>query len=200
VLHATMVTVDQLDQVARLGTVAVSVMPGNVHFFALPECQQVLGRERTVNSYPARSAIKATGRVTLHTDSPVNPPYPIFAIWAAVTRRAQQPEWYPNRDPAKCPEVMAADDIAPGDQRISILEGVKGYTIDAAWQYGMENIRGSIEAGKYADMVMLSADPLGDDMVNDPDNLKSIRVLGTVRYGTQFPNPNADQPTIWPGG
>jgi len=200
VLHAQMITGSQLDDVAKLGTAAVSVMPANVHFFALPECQQVLGRDRTVNGYPAKSALAATGRVTLHPDSPVNPPDPLFLIWCAATRQAQQPDWYPNRDPAKCPPVMVADGVTVGDQRISILDGLKAFTVDGAWQYGMENVRGSLEPGKYADMVMLSADPLADEVTANPDNLKTIRVLGTVRYGTQFPNPNADQPPIWPEG
>ncbi|MBA3268857.1 MAG: hypothetical protein H0T70_11460 [Acidimicrobiia bacterium] len=46
---------------------------------------------------------------------------------------------------------------------------------------------------------MLSADPLSEETVRNPDNLKTIQVLGTVRYGTSFPNPNAGQPVIWPG-
>lgn len=151
-----------------------------------------------MNGYPARDAIERTGRVTLHTDSPVTPPDPLFAIWAAATRSVQQPSWYPNRDPSRCPPVAVKADAPPGDQRISVLEGIKAFTVNAAWQYGMEDIRGTLEPGKYADMVMLSADPLSDEVAGNPDNLETIRVLGTVRYGTHFPNPNADQPPIWP--
>ena len=93
---------------------------------------------------------------------------------------------------------VSVSDESAGDQRITIAEAIKGYTVDAAHQYGMTQ-RGSIEVGKYADMVMLSADPLSEETVRNPDNLKTIQVLGTVRYGTSFPNPNAGQPVIWPG-
>ncbi len=198
VLHAAFMTSEQLDKVATLDTAVVSVMPSNVHFYGLAECQQVIGPERVVNSYPARSTIDKKGRVTLHTDTPVTPPYPLFVVWAAVTRNVQQPPWYPNRNPSACPPVGVSDQ-GLGDQRITILQALKGLTVDAAYQYGMEAQRGTIEVGKYADMVMLSADPLGPETVANPDNLKNIQVLGTVRYGTQFPNPNAGQPPIWPG-
>ncbi len=197
VLHVPMISPEQLERVAALKTAVVSTMPGNVYFFNLPECQQVIGRERIVNNYPSREAIDKTGRVTLHSDTPVTPPDPLFSMWAAVTRSVQQPAWYPNRDPSACPPVSVSDEGA-GDQRITIAEAIKGYTADAAHQYGMTQ-RGSIEVGKYADMVMLSADPLSEETVKNPDNLKTIQVLGTVRYGTAFPNPNAGQPVIWPG-
>jgi predicted amidohydrolase YtcJ len=198
VLHAFLITPSQLSAVNRLGTAAVSVMPSNVHFFALPECQQILGPNRTINGYPARSALEKTGRVTFHTDSPVTPPDPLFAIWSGVTRRVQQPAWYPNRDPNRCPPVAVDNSRSPGDQRVSVRDGIRAFTVDAAWQYGMEDIRGTLEVGKYADMVILSADPLSRAIERNPDALKNVRVLGTVRYGRHFPNPKAHEPPIWP--
>jgi predicted amidohydrolase YtcJ len=197
-LHIAFMTPAQLDAVSQVDTAVLSVMPANVYFYGLPECQQVVGPERILNSYPAKEAIEKTGRVTLHTDSPVNPPYPLFAMWAAVTRNVQQPAWYPNRNPSECPPVAVNAGTAPGDQRISVEQAVRGYTVDAAYQYGMDNVRGTLEVGKIADMVLLSENPLGEETVKNPDNLKNIRVLGTVRYGTSFPNPDADQPPIWP--
>ena len=197
-LHIAFMTAEQLDAISQLDTAVLSVMPNNVYFFGLPECQQIIGPERTVNSYPAKSVIEKTGRVTLHTDSPVDPPYPLFAMWSAVTRNVQQPPWYPNRNPSECPPVAVDADSGLGDQRITMEQAVKGYTVDAAYQYGMENQRGTLEVGKIADMVLLSENPLGEETVKNPDNLKNIRVLGTVRYGTSFPNPDADQPPIWP--
>lgn len=198
VLHAALASPTQLAEVAKLGTAAVSIMSSNVYYFGLPECHQVLGPERARNIYPAKEALKQTGRVTLHSDSPVTPPYPLFEVWTAVTRKTQQPPWYPNYDPIKCPEVAVDDHNPPGDQRLTLLEAIRGFTVDAAWQYGMERERGSLEVGKFADLVVLSASPLSDEVQAEVDKLKTIRVLATVRYGTYFENPHGYELPIWP--
>lgn len=198
VLHAALASSEQLAAVAKLQNAAVSIMSSNVYYFALPECQQVLGPQRARNIYPAKEAIKQTGRVTLHSDSPVTPPYPLFEVWVAVTRNTQQPAWYPNFDPTTCPEVAVDANSPPGDQRLTLLEAFRGFTVDAAWQYGMEKERGSLEPGKFADLVILSANPLGEETQANPDKLKTIRVLATARYGTYFENPTGYQLPIWP--
>ncbi|EIT68629.1 MULTISPECIES: amidohydrolase [Hydrocarboniphaga] len=199
VLHAPMISGENLDVLQALGTTVVSEMSPNVYYYSLPECQQVLGPARTWQIYPSREVLQKTGSLTLHSDSPVTPPYPLFEIWAAVTRKSQQPAWYPNRDTSKCPTVMIdRTDPVNGDQRIELLDGIKAFTTYAAQQYGMESVRGSITAGKYADLVLLSESPLSAEVIADPDLLSRIRVIGTARYGKYFPNPNADQPPVWP--
>jgi predicted amidohydrolase YtcJ len=196
-LHAPMITAQDLDTLKSLGNTMVSEMSSNVYYYALPECHQVLGPKRTLTIYPSRDVLRHTGRLTLHSDSPVTPPYPLFEIWTAVTRNAQQMPWYPQ-DP-KCPPVMVdKNDPVGGDQRISILEGLRAFTVDAAYQYGMDKIRGSIETGKYADLVLLSSDPLAEEVTRDPNRLRDIRVIGTASYGRYFPNPDAYQKPIWP--
>ncbi|MDB5968021.1 MAG: hypothetical protein JWQ90_471 [Hydrocarboniphaga sp.] len=196
-LHAPMITTQDLDTLKSLGNTMVSEMSSNVYYYALPECHQVLGPKRTLTIYPSRDVLRHTGRLTLHSDSPVTPPYPLFEIWTAVTRNAQQMPWYPKDQ--KCPPVMvdAADPVG-GDQRISILEGLRAFTVDAAYQYGMDKTRGTIEIGKYADLVLLSADPLAAEVTRDPNLLRDIRVIGTASYGRYFPNPNGYQKPIWP--
>jgi predicted amidohydrolase YtcJ len=82
------------------------------------------------------------------------------------------------------------------NESISIAQGIKNYTIDGAYEYGLENQLGSIEVGKKADFVILSADPLS--MENTPDNLQTIRTIATVHNGSYFPNPNAGESPIWP--
>lgn len=62
---------------------------------------------------------------------------------------------------------------------------------------GQENQTGSLPVGKFADMLMLSDDPLAVE--NRPRNLKDIRVLGTVRHGRHFPNPTGHLPPRGPG-
>lgn len=192
VIHAPMITTEQL---AALNPqqVAISFLMPNVYFYGLVECQQVLGPGNSLNMYPIASAKQAGLTTTLHTDSPVTPPAPLFAIWVAATRSAQQPDWYPNRNPSRCPKTLSSTE-GIGPQAISIRDGIEAYTVNAAWQYGMESSRGTLEVGKLADIVMLSANPLA--MEDDPDQLRNVQIVGTYSLGRQFLN--AAPTTNWP--
>jgi len=112
---------------------------------------------------------------------------PLFMIWTARTRKTQQMPWYEND--AGCPEKMGEE-----TQAISILQGVKAFTVDAAWLYGLESSLGSIEVGKTADLVQLSANPLS--MENAPEQLKTIRVIGTVHHGASSPTRTPSSPHL----
>ena len=64
-------------------------------------------------------------------------------------------------------------------ERISVESLVKGFTLDAAYQLRMEDEIGSIEVGKLADLVILSADPTAVD----PETLDQIKVVETIKEG-----------------
>ena len=64
-------------------------------------------------------------------------------------------------------------------QRISVLEALKAVTINAAYQYFEEDRKGTLEAGKLADLVILSEDPLQAD----PMKLRDIQVMKTIKEG-----------------
>lgn len=196
-LHVAMISGHDLDQLKSVGTTAVSVMSSNVYFYGLPECQMVLDPQRIINVYPARSVVERGLPMTLHSDSPVEPPYPLFEIWVAATRNVQQPSWYPNRNASNCPTKFYGDPKVPGDERISILDGIKAFTTNAAIQYGFTD-RGAIKEGSIGDLVLLSANPLDPKVAADPDLLKTIRTIGTVSYGQYFANPTAALPPVWP--
>lgn len=197
-LHAPMITNAQLDQLKTLNPgVVVSIMSTNVYFYGLPECQQVLGPQRTMNIYPARAVRDRGLHLTLHSDTPVTPPYPLFEIWVGVTRQTQQPSWYPNYNTKTCPVIFANNPAYPGDERITILDGIKAFTTNAAWQYGMTD-RGSLAISNVADMVILSSNPLDPAVIANPNLLQNIRTLATVSYGRYIPNPTADLPPVWP--
>ena len=168
----------------------VTFLITNLYYYGLPLCQQVMGPERTIPIYPTGDAERAGLRFGLHADSPVGAPDALFMIWVATTRKTQQPSWYPNLDAQRCPVVMGPE------QKISIRQAVKAFTIDAAYVYGREKQYGSIEVGKVADMVRLSKNPLS--MENDPDQLKTIQILGTVHRGVRHDNPHAGDTPIWP--
>ena len=65
------------------------------------------------------------------------------------------------------------------EQKISIEEAIKAYTLDAAYASFEENIKGSIEVGKLADMVVLS-----DDILTiDPVKIWDVKVDMTIFDG-----------------
>ena len=65
------------------------------------------------------------------------------------------------------------------DQRLTPLEGLRALTINGAYEYFEENSKGSLEKGKLADLVILSADPT----TIDPQKIKDIVVLETIKEG-----------------
>jgi predicted amidohydrolase YtcJ len=188
-IHFSGADASQIALAQKLG-VGVTLLTENLYYYGLQFCQQIIGPQDTAALYPAASAFSAGLHVSLHPDSPVTPPYPLFAIWVAKTRTTQQPSWYPNLNPNNCPVVQGAN------ESITIAQGIQAYTTEAAWEYGLDNELGSIEVGKTADFVILSADPLA--MENTPNDLSTIRTIATVHNGTYFANPNASQPPIWP--
>ncbi len=92
--------------------------------------------------FAARSMLDAGIRVSAHSDHPASPYPPLMGIHALVNRRT-------------------AKGIPIGEsQRISVMEALKLYTINAAYHSFEENVIGSIEPGKLADMTVLTDDIL----------------------------------------
>lgn len=193
VLHAPMISNAQL-QSLQGKPVTVSFLVPDIFYWGLMECQQILGPSDTLGMYPTASAFNAGLNVTLHTDSPVTPPAPLFAIWAAASRSAQQPSWYPNNSSSNCPSTLLPPS---GSQAISIEQGMRAYTVNAAWQYGMEATRGTLEVNKIADIVMLTNNPL--NLQNNINMLRSVMIVGTYSQGRLFlnkaPTTNWPEPT-----
>jgi predicted amidohydrolase YtcJ len=65
------------------------------------------------------------------------------------------------------------------DERITTLQALRAITADAAYQYREEKERGTLEVGKVADLVLLSANPLKVD----PAALRDVKVVETVKSG-----------------
>jgi predicted amidohydrolase YtcJ len=88
----------------------------------------------------------------------------MLGLYAAVTRKtlSGQPEggWFPQ-------------------EKITIEEAIKAYTLNTAYAGFEEDIKGSLEVGKLADFVILS-----DNLLTmDPDDIKDVTVLMTVVGG-----------------
>jgi len=123
-----------------------------------------IGTERILRTHPYRSFLENDTKLVFGTDWPVAPLNPLYGLYAAVTRRTvdgNNPDgWIP-------------------EQKITIEEAIKAYTLDAAYASFEENIKGSIEVGKLADMVVLS-----DDILTiAPINIWDVKVVMTVFDG-----------------
>jgi predicted amidohydrolase YtcJ len=123
-----------------------------------------LGSERVKGAYAWRTVLNAGGRLALGSDFPVEHVNPFFGIHAAVTRQDQKGwpagGWYP-------------------DQRLTLAEAIRGFTLDAAFAAFEEGSRGTIEPGKLADLTIVEG-----DFVNMPAaDLYKAKVRYTIVNG-----------------
>jgi predicted amidohydrolase YtcJ len=123
-----------------------------------------IGAERCASSYAFRSLLDHGARLAFGSDWPVAPLDPLAGIDAAVNRRTldgQHPGgWFP-------------------EQRITVGEAVRAYTLDAAYARFAEQRLGSISPGKLADLVVLSRDLLDAEAAN----IAQAKVVMTVMAG-----------------
>ena len=157
-IHAQMTREDQIARMAELG-VTPSFFSAHTYYWGDRHAAIFMGPERAANMSPARWAQEAGVRFSSHLDTPVTPMLPLQAVWSQVERKS-----------------TSGTIIGPG-QRIDRLSALRAVTIDAAWQVFMDDVIGSIEPGKDADLVVLSDNPL-----TAPD-LRSLKVDRTIIAG-----------------
>jgi predicted amidohydrolase YtcJ len=160
IIHAQMMRDDQLDTAAQDG-LSPSFFPIHVYFWGDRHRDLFLGPKRAARIDPARSALNRKLRITLHHDAPILGISMLNLAWAAVNR------------------VTASGKLLGPEERITPFEAFRAITADAAWQNFQEKRKGTLEAGKLADMVILSADPL----TIDPMKIRDIQVLQTIKDG-----------------
>jgi len=159
-IHAQTVREDQLDQMKALQIIP-SYFASHTYFWGDWHRDSVLGPQRAKRISPLKSSVDRHMPYTLHNDAPVVPPDMLRLVWSAVNR------------------VTRSAQILGHEQRVSVLDALRGVTLHAAYQNFEEQIKGSIEEGKLADLVVLSANPL---RVN-PMTIKDIQVLETIKAG-----------------
>jgi len=137
--HAQHLLPEDIERFARLGIIA-SVQP----YHAIDDgrwAESKIGRERCRATYAFQSLLEGGTVLACGSDWTVAPLDPLSGIYAAVTRRTldgKHPEgWFP-------------------EQKISLEEAIKGYTLNGAFAEFSEESKGSIEAGKLADLVVLT--------------------------------------------
>lgn len=127
--------------------------------------EKLIGHQRAKTTYAFRSLLDNGTTLAFGSDWYVAPPSPLFGIYAAVTRRTldgKHPEgWIP-------------------EQKISIEEALKAYTVNAAYTSFDENKKGSLEIGKLADFVILEKDIFSIP----PEDIADVKVDMTILGGT----------------
>jgi predicted amidohydrolase YtcJ len=160
IVHAQTMRDDQLDLAAKQG-LTPSFFPIHVYFWGDRHRELFLGPERAARIDPARSALDRNLKITLHHDAPVAGIDMLKVAWSAVNRI-----------------TTSGKKLGP-EERITPFEAFRAITADAAWQNFEEDRKGTLEAGKLADFVVLSKDPLAID----PMKIKDIQVLETIKEG-----------------
>ena len=160
--HAQHVRFQDIPRFAELGVIA-SVQP----YHCIDDgvwAEKRIGPERIKYTYPFKSFLDAGVKICFGTDWYVAPLNPLLGLYAAVTRRTLD-----DKNP---------DGWIP-EQKISVEDAIKCYTINSAYASFEENTKGSIEVGKLADLIVLS-----DDILTiDPVKIKDAKVVMTVFDG-----------------
>ena len=160
--HAQHMRPQDFPRFAQLGIVA-SMQP----YHAIDDgrwAEKRLGQERARWSYAWRSMLDAGVPVAFGSDWPVAPLSPILGIYAAVTRATLDGKhadgWFP-------------------EQRLTVEEALRAYTLGSAYAGFQENEKGSITPGKLGDVVVLS-----DDLFTiPPAKIRNVHVVMTIVGG-----------------
>jgi hypothetical protein len=159
IVHSHFVRPDQLDKYAEYD-ILVSFFTNHTFFWGDVHVENT-GKERGYFISPTRSARDRGIRFSNHSDFAVTPLDPMFILWTSVNR------------------LSRSGQIIGPNERISAHEGLRALTIDAAYQYGEEARKGSIETGKLADLTILDANPTKVDA----GAIKEIKVAETIKEG-----------------
>lgn len=159
IIHSQLITKEQLAEVSRLNMIPSFFLAHVLHWGDIHI--QNFGYERAQYISPANSALQNGIIFTFHQDTPVIEPNMLETIQCAVTRRTKK-------------------GIALGaDECISVIEALRAVTINAAYQYSEEDVKGSIREGKRADFVIMSGNPI----TVPKDKITDIIILETIKDG-----------------
>jgi predicted amidohydrolase YtcJ len=160
-IHGQFVRADQLDDFKALGVIP-SLFPMHTFYWGDWHLQHTVGPEKGQNISPTGWVLERDMIFTSHHDAPVAFPDSMRVLDATVTRRAR------------------GSGVVVGPQhRVDVITALKAMTLWPAYQHFEETTKGSLEVGKLADFVILSADPTAVD----PETLDTLEVTETIKEG-----------------
>ncbi len=159
-IHGQFLRRDQVTPLQRLGIVP-SLFPMHTFYWGDWHRERTVGPELVDDISPTGWLVERGMRFSTHHDAPVALPDSMRVLDATVTRRTR------------------SGDILGPRHRVDVPTALKAMTIWPAWHHFEEDRKGTLEAGKLADLVILSADPTAVD----PETLDALRVLETIKGG-----------------
>jgi hypothetical protein len=140
--HAQIIAPSDVPRFKQLGVIA-SMQPTHCTT-DMRFCESRVGKERSKGAYIWRTLLDNGAKLAFGSDWPVEPLDPMRGLYSAVTRKNIEgdfPEggWFP-------------------EQRLTMEEAVKLFTSGSSYASFEENIKGTLEPGKLADMVVLTKD------------------------------------------
>ncbi|WP_157153772.1 amidohydrolase [Brachyspira murdochii] len=158
-VHSQIIREEQYTSMSNLNIIP-SIFVAHVYYWGDVHLAN-LGMERASQISASKTALNNNLAFTYHQDTPVIKPNMLETIWCAVNR-------------------ITRDGVLLGEnQKVTPYEALKAITVNAAYQNKEEDVKGTIEEGKLADLVILSDNPL----TCDPMKIKDIEVLETIKEG-----------------
>jgi predicted amidohydrolase YtcJ len=159
--HVEMVSPEDIPRFHKLGVIP-SMQPLHADLSAAPFDDiygKTLGPERLERSFPWRGMVSSGARLTFSSDWPVADMNPFLGIHTAVTR----------------------GHLVGTQNTIGLEDAIRGYTINAAYSSFEDKLKGSLEVGKLADMVVVS-----DNLFEVPkEDIKRAKALLTIVGGKE---------------
>jgi hypothetical protein len=156
--HCTVINDSLVQRIRSLGAIPT---PFATYVYYHGEKMREYGEERLNHMFALRSFLDAGIKVAPGSDYPPGPFEPMMALQSAVTRTDMKGKvWGPQ-------------------QRVSVEEALRVQTLHGAYASFEERLKGSIERGKLADLVVLGRDPLRED----PGTLVNIPIERTMVGG-----------------
>jgi hypothetical protein len=149
------------DQFPRMKALGLHVAAQNHLYLAAPSLSKYWGAERARWVTPLRAYIDAGVPVSLGTDTPVVPYPPLWVLYHFITR-----------------DTMSAG-VMGEDQKVSREEALRAMTLGGAALTFEESAKGTLEPGKFADLVVLEEDIL----TCEPERIRDMGISLTMVGG-----------------
>jgi predicted amidohydrolase YtcJ len=160
-IHATYMRPDQIERMKKLG--AIPTFTSGSLLAAGDAAVHYWGEDRAAAAMPINTLERMGVPFSLNHDAPILPRPDVLALVDAAVNR-----------------VTGSGKVVGPEERATPYVALKGVTAYPAYQLKEEKTKGTLEAGKLADLVILEQNPLKVD----PHTIKDIKVLQTIKEGT----------------
>jgi predicted amidohydrolase YtcJ len=161
--HCVLLSEASLDKMKTLN-ISPSFHINHLYYYGKALKNDIIGEKRADKILPVGYAQTKNIIYSIHADQPMFESKPFRLIQTAVERQTKE------------------GDTLGFNQKITVLNGIKAMTINAAWQINMEDKIGSLKKGKYADFVILDKNPLKIPI----NKLQDIQIVKTFVNGNEI--------------